>query len=35
MAIAALVLGVVDLVLMAVLFAVAAKNGGSLSFNFG
>jgi hypothetical protein len=35
MAIAAVVLGIADLVLMAVLFAVAAKNGGSLSFNFG
>jgi hypothetical protein len=34
MAIAAVVLGIADLVLMAVLIAVVAKHGGYFSFNF-
>jgi hypothetical protein len=34
-AIAAVVLGIADLILMGVLFAIAANNGGSLFFNVG
>jgi Domain of unknown function (DUF4190) len=34
-AIAAVVLGIIDLIIMGVLMVVAAKNGGSLYFNVG
>jgi hypothetical protein len=35
MAIAAVILGIADLVVMGIMFAVAAKNGGSFYWNVG